>query len=183
MISNRLGILPGSLAATLFPAFSTSAGRGDGEWIRSALLRSLKYLLLTVGPAALVLIFFARPLLTLWLGAKFADEGALVLQILAVGVLTNSLAYVPYSFCEGWAARPDGQVPPPGSPAPRCPRLVPGHPVRSPRRGAGLDLACQSRFPSPHRCGLLDHAHLARLLAGRDLLRSVATLTGLAAGL
>jgi O-antigen/teichoic acid export membrane protein len=106
MISTRLGILPQSLAATLYPAFSTSAGRGDSEWIKSALVRSLKYLLLLVGPAALVLVFFARPFLTLWLGAKFADEGALVLQILAVGVLINSLAFVPYHLLRG-LGRPD----------------------------------------------------------------------------
>jgi O-antigen/teichoic acid export membrane protein len=62
MIASRLGILPGSLTARLFPAFSASAGRGDGEWIRNALVRCLKYLLLIVGPAALVLIFFAHPL-------------------------------------------------------------------------------------------------------------------------
>jgi O-antigen/teichoic acid export membrane protein len=106
MIASRLGILPGSLTARLFPAFSASAGRGDGEWIRNALVRCLKYLLLIVGPAALVLIFFAHPLLTLWVGAKFADEGALVLQILAGGVLINSLAYVPSSLLQG-IGRPD----------------------------------------------------------------------------
>jgi len=106
MIASRLGILPGSLTATLFPAFSASAGRGDGEWIRNALVRSLKYLLLIVGPTALVLIFFARPLLTLWVGAKFAVEGAPVLQILAVGVLANSLTYILASLVQG-IGRPD----------------------------------------------------------------------------
>lgn len=106
MIASRLVIVPGSLSATLFPAFSASAGRGDGDWIRNALVRSLKYLLLIVGPAALMLIFFARPVLTLWVGAKFAGEGALVLQILAVGVVINSLAYVPCGLLQG-IGRPD----------------------------------------------------------------------------
>ena len=101
MISTKLWILPQSLVATLFPAFSTSAGRGDHDWIRNALLRSLKFVLLTVGPAALVLIFFARPVLTLWVGSKFAAEGTLVLQILAVGVLLNSLARVAGSVLWG----------------------------------------------------------------------------------
>jgi len=106
LISIKLNILPSSLMATLFPAFSASAGRGDNEWIRNALIRSLKFLLLTVGPAALVLAFFARPLLTLWLGARFANEGTLVLQIMAAGVLVNSLAYVPYNLLQG-IGRPD----------------------------------------------------------------------------
>ena len=53
-----------------------------------------------------LLVFFARPLLTLWLGARFAAEGAPVLQILAVGVLINSLALVPYNLLQG-IGRPD----------------------------------------------------------------------------
>lgn len=106
MISSKLGVLPSSLVATLFPAFSASAARGDREWIRSALVRSLKFLVLLVGPATLVMIFFARPVLTLWLGATFAVQGTLVLQILAAGVLLNSLALVPYHLLQG-VGRPD----------------------------------------------------------------------------
>ena len=106
MISTKLTIIPASLGATLFPAFSTSAGRGDRLWISNALVHSLKYLLLIVGPPALVLAFFARPILTLWVGTRFAAEGTTVLQILAVGILVNSLAYVPYSLLQG-VGRPD----------------------------------------------------------------------------
>jgi O-antigen/teichoic acid export membrane protein len=106
MIATKLGILPGSLAAALFPAFSTSAGRGDNDWIRTALVRSLKYLLILAGLAAIVLIFFARPILTLWVGAKFAAEGSVALQILAVGAVINSLALVPYNLLQG-VGRPD----------------------------------------------------------------------------
>ena len=106
MIATKLWILPNGLMATLFPAFSSSAGRGDAEWIRRTLIRSLKFLILIVGPAALLLAFFARPLLTLWLGANFASEGTLALQILAVGVLVNSLARVPTGLLLGMG-RPD----------------------------------------------------------------------------
>ena len=106
MISSKLALLPESLATTLFPAFATSAGRGDNEWIGRTFLRSLKYLLLLAGPASLVLIFYARPLLTVWVGPRFAAEGASVLQILAVGVLANSLAFVPYNLLQG-IGRPD----------------------------------------------------------------------------
>ena len=106
MISNKLSIIPTSLMATLFPAFSTSAGRGDTEWIRNALVRSLKLLLLTVGSAALVLAFFAHKILLLWLGTKYAAEGTLVFEILAAGVVFNSLTYVPYSLLQG-TGRPD----------------------------------------------------------------------------
>ncbi len=106
MISTKLTILPTSLTAALFPAFSTSAGRGDTEWIRKALIRSLKFLILIVGPVVLVLAFFARPILTFWLGTKFAAEGTLPLQILAGGVFFNCLAHIPYYLLYG-LGRPD----------------------------------------------------------------------------
>lgn len=106
MISDKLALLPASLTATLFPAVSTSAGRGDFEWIRNVFIRSLKFLLLTVGPAALILAFFAHPVLTIWLGTKFAAEGTAVLQILAMGVLINSLAFIPANLLQG-VGRPD----------------------------------------------------------------------------
>ncbi|HET7213193.1 MAG TPA: flippase [Terriglobia bacterium] len=106
MISDKLAILPSSLAQTLFPAVSASAGRGDEAWIRNALVRSLKFLVLLVGPVSLVLIFLARPILTIWLGPRFGVEGSLALQILAVGVFFNSLACVPYHILYG-VGRPD----------------------------------------------------------------------------
>lgn len=106
MITARLGLVSGSLTAALFPAFSAYAGSGDREWIERALARSVKYLLLVVGPIALGLIFLAHPILALWLGAEFAAKGTLVMQILAIGLLVNSLASVPYSLVQG-VGRPD----------------------------------------------------------------------------
>lgn len=106
LISSKLSILSGSLVPSLFPAFSASAGRGDTVWIRKTLIRSLKFLTLILGPAALLLSLFARPLLTLWLGTKFASEGTTALQLLAVGVVANSFASVAGSVSWG-AGRPD----------------------------------------------------------------------------
>ncbi len=106
MIATKLWILPAGLMTTLFPAFSASAGRGDMEWVRSALIRSLKFLLLLVGPLVVVLIFFAHTILAVWLGTKFAAEGTAALQILAAGVLINSLANAPYCLLQG-IGRPD----------------------------------------------------------------------------
>jgi O-antigen/teichoic acid export membrane protein len=105
-IATRLTVLPGSLGTTLFPAFSTFCGRGETERIKQLLVRSLKFLILSVGPCVLALAFFARPLLTVLLGPRFAEEGTLPLQILAAGIFLNSLAYVPYHLLYG-VGRPD----------------------------------------------------------------------------
>ncbi|MDZ7626172.1 MAG: polysaccharide biosynthesis C-terminal domain-containing protein [Ignavibacteriaceae bacterium] len=42
----------------------------------------------------------------LWLGRKFAEESSLVLQLLALGVLLNSFAHLPFTFLQG-IGRPD----------------------------------------------------------------------------
>jgi O-antigen/teichoic acid export membrane protein len=57
-------------------------------------------------PVILIIVAFAHEGLGLWLGIKFADESSLILQFLALGVLVNSLAYIPFTFLEG-IGRPD----------------------------------------------------------------------------
>lgn len=183
-IASKLSMFPGSLMATLLPAFSTSAGRGDDEWIRKTLIRSLKFLVLIVGPPALLLIFFARPLLTLWLGTKFANEGTLVLQIMAAAVFVNSLAYVPFSLLYG-VGRPD-------IPAKFCVFELPVHIgvawfliVRFGLPGAALAWAFRVSLDLILMVGAACWVTRTspRILAGTDLRRSVATLGGLAIGL
>ncbi len=184
IIATKLWILPTSLGATLFPAFSASASRGDHKWISNALVRSLKYLLLLVGPAALVLIFFARPILTLWLGVEFAEQGAVVLQILPLAVLINSLALVPSNVLLA-VGRPD-------IPAKLHLVEVPLHVglgwflvIKYGLPGAALAWAIRVSLDSllliVAACWVTRTP--ARLLAGRDLMRSVVTLASLAAGL
>lgn len=97
----RLWIIPASLVATLFPAFSTLAGQGEWKRLERVVARSVKYVLFALGPAVVLLVVGARDVLTLWVGAEIAAESTLALQILAVGVLVNSLAFVPHSLIQG----------------------------------------------------------------------------------
>lgn len=104
--ATRLLVLPLSMVAALFPALSGRVGHaGIAEAGRLA-TRSVKLLLLVMGPAAIVLAASADSLLRLWLGADFAAAGALALRILAAGVLVNALAHVPFSLLQG-VGRPD----------------------------------------------------------------------------
>jgi len=183
MISTKLSILPQSLTATLFPAFSSSAGRGDHLWIRNALLRSLKFILLTVGPAALVLAFFARPFLTLWLGPRFAAEGTLVLQIMAVAAFVNALALVPYNLLQG-IGRPDLTAKFHLFEVPFHVALAWFLVTRFGLPGAALAWAIRVALDFllliVAACWLTRTP--ARLLAGKELRRSVGILIGLTAG-
>ncbi len=105
-VVSRLRILPASLVEALFPAFSTLAGRGDDARVRRLTTRSVNFVLFSLGPIAVLLIAGAGDLLELWLGGEVAARSTLAMQILAVGVLINSLAYVPYSMLQG-LGRPD----------------------------------------------------------------------------
>ncbi len=97
----RLLIIPGSLTATLYPSFSNLLGAGHQERAQRIFARSVKYLSLGMGPIVLAAVLFAHDILRLWLGEGFARRSGLTMQILAVGVLANSLAFVPVAFLQG----------------------------------------------------------------------------------
>jgi O-antigen/teichoic acid export membrane protein len=68
--------------------------------------RTFKVVFLAVFPFVLVAVPFAREVLGLWLGGEFAENSGRVLQWLAVGVLINSVAQVPFTVVQA-AGRPD----------------------------------------------------------------------------
>ena len=105
-IVTRLWIIPTSVVATLFPAFSMLTSQGQPERLASLLARSMKWMLLTLGPAVVIITAFAGDILQIWLGSDFAKESALALQILAVGILINSMVHVQNAAVQGFG-RPD----------------------------------------------------------------------------
>ena len=104
-VVSRISIVPASLVMVLFPVFS-ALGTTSKEVLTGLYTRSIKYLILIMGPLVLVLIMFAEEILKLWLGSEFAEKSTLVFQILAVGILFNSVARVPFSLLQG-LGRPD----------------------------------------------------------------------------
>lgn len=104
-VVTKLLLFPAALVGVIFPAFSASFANDRSK---AALLfgRSVKYILLALFPIILLIVAFAQQGLTLWLGAEFARQSTRVVQWLAVGVLANSLALVPFCFVQG-VGRPD----------------------------------------------------------------------------
>jgi len=105
-VVTRLLIIPGSLTTALFPAFSALEAVRDRGRASLFFARSIKYILLALGPVVLLIGLFAREGLQIWLGPDFASESTAALQILGVGVLINSLAQVPFALLQG-VGRPD----------------------------------------------------------------------------
>jgi len=103
---NRAWVVPATLAATLFPAFTNLDAGGSRRRLEELCARSLKSLLLISAPTLLILALFARQVLRVWLGADFASQSTSTLQILALGMSVNSIALVPFSLLQG-VGRPD----------------------------------------------------------------------------
>ena len=90
---------------TLFPSFSAAAPDSRKNMI-GLYSRSIKILLVLIGPLVAILILFAKDILHLWLGAEFAKQSSIVLQIISAGMLINSLAQMPFALIQGFG-RPD----------------------------------------------------------------------------
>ena len=104
-VITKLWIVPGALMGVMFPAFATILVQ---DRTHSARLfdRSVKYIFLCLFPVVLIIVTFAHEGLSIWLGADFAANSSLVLQLLAIGVFINSLAFVPFGMVQS-AGRPD----------------------------------------------------------------------------
>lgn len=105
-IATKIWLVPTSLLATVFPAFSTLHASDSHSRMEELYSRSLKSVLLVSGPLLLVIAAFSRQILHLWLGADFAAKSATTLQVLSFAVLINCVAFVPFGLLQG-LGRPD----------------------------------------------------------------------------
>lgn len=95
----RVFVIPNALLAVVFPVFSALAASDMLRLIRLH-QRAVRYLLILMSPISFVLIVFARPLLDLWVGADFAAQSTLVLQLLATGIPLSSISRVPMNVIQ-----------------------------------------------------------------------------------
>lgn len=105
MLLRANSVVPSCLAATLFPAFS-ALGRGRHDDVERIYVRSMKYMLVSMGLLTLVLILFAGDILRLWLGQEFARNSTVVFQFLAFGFLLTGMAWLPTTYLQS-LGRPD----------------------------------------------------------------------------
>ena len=101
----RMWILPVAVSQALLPAMASGFARMPVE-TAGLLRRGGLLILLGVFPACAILIAAPHDILRLWLGTGFADGGAPVLRILAIGILFSCLAYAPNALIEA-IGRPD----------------------------------------------------------------------------
>lgn len=104
-VVTKLWLIPAAISAVLFPAFAVHLRDNSPEAVQ-LFLSGVKWVFLSVFPVTLLVVVFAHEGMKLWLGQEFASNSAPVLQILAVGVLINCIAQIPFAFLQA-AGRPD----------------------------------------------------------------------------
>ena len=101
----RLSLVPSSMMRALFPLFSADR-TADVREARRLAVDGARAIVLVMGPLAVAIVALAPDLLRLWLGAEFAARSHATLQLLAVGVVVNAVAMVPFWLLQG-IGRPD----------------------------------------------------------------------------
>ena len=100
-VASRLSLLAVALVPVVFPAFAAAAAQP-----RRLLGSATACAAAAMAVPAVIGIALAGELLDLWLGADFAEEGALVAQLVFVGAFLNGLAQFPLALVQG-VGRPD----------------------------------------------------------------------------
>lgn len=102
----RLSVLPTAVAGVLFPVFANSFAQPAPERAASLISRASNLILIAIFPAVLLIVTLAPEGLSLWLGRNFSAHSAVLVPWLAAGILTNSMAHLPYAMIQG-AHRPE----------------------------------------------------------------------------
>jgi O-antigen/teichoic acid export membrane protein len=101
----RLLLILAALTSVLFPAFSNRRNR-TGDQGSLLLFRGMDATILTMVPLCFLMCIATHFVLVSWLGPSFAAKSSRAAQWLSVGVLVNSVAWVPSTYLQG-TGRPD----------------------------------------------------------------------------
>lgn len=98
-VTSRLFMIPAALVvmaiSPLWPAYGDAIARGDIQWARSTLARSIKAGLFISAPAAVALVAFGLPIIALWVGTSVAPPFLLLLGFgmwVVLSTVGNSVA-------------------------------------------------------------------------------------------
>ena len=97
-LGQRLLVIAAGIAGVLFPLFAREGGNSTRTL--TGYRQSLGAIIVLVVPITFIVGCGAEELLRVWVGDAFAREGATTLRIVAVGILTNSAARVPFTLLQ-----------------------------------------------------------------------------------
>lgn len=95
----RFAIIPAAITGALFPIFAQSSVEREPS-LNGAMLKYSLQIGAMMLPLGLVTMVFAKPILSVWISASFAEGSYVILQILAVASVLNSIAQAPYTLLQ-----------------------------------------------------------------------------------
>lgn len=96
---SRLLLIPAALAGSLFPRVAYVL-KSDISEVERLYKKCLLLILLVMLPICMGIALSSKLALTFWLGEYFADNSWVVLSLLAIGVLFNGIALIPYTIIQ-----------------------------------------------------------------------------------
>jgi len=108
-VVTKMWVIPAAISGVLFPLFAKEWQR-DTSRITAILDKGIRYTLLVIYPAGLVLVYFSTEWLSLWLGTDFSLQAKHVVVWLVSGVVVNSIAQIFFAQVQGggnadWTAK------------------------------------------------------------------------------
>lgn len=97
----RVGIVPAAIAGVLFPIFAASGTKSDLSRDAAYLWRYSLLILFLMLPLTLILLFYAKTILTWWISAEFAYNAAPILQVMSFAALISGISQVPFTMLQG----------------------------------------------------------------------------------
>ena len=99
-IVSKLLIIPSALSMVLFPVFSASFF-SDPKTSKRIFLRGAKFIFIILYPIVFFLVMFSYEIIEIWINKDFAIKSSFTLQLLAIGILMNSISLIPNNFLQG----------------------------------------------------------------------------------
>lgn len=96
-VATKVSLIPMAVSSAIFPNFAAS-GQKEAKDVASQINRySALNGIITFFPA-LAIALFSHEIISLWIGAEFANSTSIYLSIFAFGCFVNSLAHVPLTY-------------------------------------------------------------------------------------
>lgn len=107
VVASALYMLTGPITQAWFPRLSELHAANNQPELIVKFHQGAQLVSVFMGSAAMIMIFFAEPILQLWTrDAELAQRSAHLLSILALGTLLNGLMWIPYQtqLAHGWTS-------------------------------------------------------------------------------
>jgi O-antigen/teichoic acid export membrane protein len=100
-IVTKIWIVPAAVTAVLFPRIAEAGIARFRDRMRHTIWQSIATMVVFIYPPLLIMVLFAKKILSLWISPDFAAQSYFLLQYFAIGMLVNVPANIPFTILQG----------------------------------------------------------------------------------